>query len=69
MDKDNIIDEIIDLDGDCLSSVRCQSCPFKKNCLLEFLRDKPHKLKRKRIALNNAFRISVMDEDEYIWET
>ena len=36
-----ILQEIIDLKGHCLFSTRCVECPFRSNCLPEFLNTVP----------------------------
>ena len=39
-DKDTL-EEIVQLDGQCLDSKRCQRCPFRAICLPEFLNPVP----------------------------
>lgn len=34
-----ILEEILSLEGKCLSHSRCVDCPFKEKCLPEFIKD------------------------------
>jgi hypothetical protein len=40
LDK-NILEEIVETDGQCMSSKRCEKCPFRVICLPEFLNPIP----------------------------
>jgi len=35
------LEEIVSVDGKCMNSTRCIICPFKSQCLPEFLNPKP----------------------------
>jgi hypothetical protein len=37
----NVLEEIVATDGQCMSSKRCESCPFRAICLPEFLNPIP----------------------------
>jgi len=68
-----IIQEIIDLDGDCLDYVRCLECPFKSTCLPEFLNIKsPSKAQRESMALRALVHHSLLEDDSnieaYTWD-
>lgn len=39
-DKD-VLEEIVKTDGNCLNSTRCSRCPFRAQCLAEFLNPAP----------------------------
>lgn len=61
----NILDEIISLDGDCLSPQRCEICPLRKQCLPVFLRKRrPSKKKRAQAALEAAINHCLMEESD-----
>lgn len=48
-----ILDEIINLEGKCLSSSRCLECPFKALCLPQFLAPAPlPQYKRLKMAVD-----------------
>jgi len=62
-----ILEEIIDIDGDCLGSTRCLSCPFRKNCLPKFLRpahERPSKSERVNAALDILTRHTLLDDEQ-----
>lgn len=60
----NILQEIIDLEGKCLDSIRCSKCPFRATCLPTFLDDSPisHQ-KRLRMALDVLSYDAILDDD------
>jgi hypothetical protein len=42
-----ILQQIVEEEGDCLNSSRCKKCPFRGTCLPEFIQSKmPSKQKR-----------------------
>ena len=49
-----ILEEIVNLSGDCLEQIRCQRCPFRSMCLPDFLNPTPP---TKPQRLNMAFDI------------
>ena len=61
------LEEIIRLDGDCLRSDICCTCPFSKECLIDFLSNKPwSNNKRVDMALDRLFRLEIMEDDDEI---
>lgn len=64
-----ILTEILDADGLCLSGERCRACPFRQSCLPEFLcapHTRPSKEKRVAMALDAITNIDLL-EDETQW--
>ena len=67
-DKD-ILQDIIDLRGDCLSSTRCAQCPFRSVCLPGFLSSTPPThAQRFRIALDTLSSLMLLDDDDSVKE-
>ena len=69
------LQEIIDLDGDCLNSNRCNKCPFRKICLPEFLNTiSPTTHQRAKMALDVIAHHALVDtteaplQQEFLWE-
>ena len=59
------LQEIVDLDGDCILSSRCSRCPFRSMCLPEFLNPVPPTThQRARMALNVLTHHALVDEDQ-----
>lgn len=59
-----ILQEIVDLDGNCLDSVRCKLCPFRALCLPEFLNPTPPtKEQRAKMALDVMTHHALVDEE------
>lgn len=59
-----ILEQIVELNGDCLDSARCQLCPFKLNCLSEFATVKPPSKKtRRQMALDKLAGDIILNED------
>ncbi len=59
-----ILQEIVDLDGNCLDSVRCKLCPFRALCLPEFLiPTPPTKEQRAKMALDVMTHHALVDEE------
>lgn len=64
-----ILQEIVDLDGACLSSKRCIECPFKSLCLPEFLAPAPlPQYKRAKMALDVLAYNGLLDDQDIIDE-
>jgi hypothetical protein len=62
-----ILQEIVDLDGNCMDSKRCQVCPFKALCLPEFLFPNPPTIEqRAKMALDVMTHHALADEDEVL---
>jgi hypothetical protein len=62
-----ILQEIVTLDGKCLSSKRCTECPFRSMCLPEFLAPTPlPQHKRAKMALNILSYNDLLDDDDII---
>ena len=60
----NILDEIVDLKGDCMLSTRCRECPFRSMCLPEFVNPvPPTKNQRMNMAVDVLFHNEVLDEN------
>jgi len=59
------LEEIVGLDGDCLDGgTRCKKCPFRSQCLPEFLYPKPpSKKERLRMSLDVLTYNSLMEEE------
>jgi propanediol dehydratase small subunit len=63
MTVDTVLEQIISLDGDCLDSVRCSSCPFKGQCLTEFATNTPPSKKtRRQMALDKLTIDALLNE-------
>lgn len=59
-----ILQEIVDLDGNCLDSVRCKLCPFRALCLPDFLNPTPPtKEQRAKMALDVMTHHALVDEE------
>ncbi len=69
LDK-NILEEIVVTDGQCMSSKRCEKCPFRVICLPEFLNPIPpsreQRLKMAQDVLAHHFLID--DEGDLVKE-
>lgn len=60
----NIIQDIIALEGRCMSSNRCVSCPFRSMCLPEFLNSSPPSpSQRENIAISVLTHYTFIDSD------
>jgi hypothetical protein len=63
-DDKNTLEEIVELDGECLDGVRCRRCPFRAICLPEFLNpippSQPQRLKMAQDVLTHHY---LIDED------
>jgi len=60
-----ILEKIIDLEGDCLSAGLCIQCPFKHDCLPEFLKTKkyrPSPPERLNLALDKIANTILLDD-------
>lgn len=68
-----ILEQIVQVDGDCLKRERCIRCPFKTSCLPEFITSPkvpPTKNQRFEMALDALTRDILMndeDEQEPLW--
>jgi hypothetical protein len=76
IDKD-ILEEIVQTDGQCLDSKRCQRCPFRVICLPEFLNpippSQPQRLKMAEDVLTHHYliddEVDVKDiHKEFQWD-
>lgn len=72
MTETQVLDKIIELEGNCLLSGMCQHCPFRSKCLPEFLNIKtPSEEKRMNLALSVVTNIALSestDISEYKWD-
>lgn len=75
---ETILQEIVDLEGDCLMRKRCEQCPFRSMCLPEFLNvaaPPPTKQQRRDMALKVLTHNSLLEDTtddvvkEYTWPT
>jgi|GEM_PF-4002274 len=61
--------EIIDTQGACLDSKRCQKCPFRSACLPEFLNpNPPSQPQRLQMAMDILAHNYLIDDDITIEE-
>ena len=60
-----ILQQIVDADGNCMDSKRCQKCPFRAMCLPEFLVFPPPSPEaRVKLALDVMTHHALVDETE-----
>lgn len=72
---EKILQEIVDLDGNCLNAQRCSGCPFRSMCLPEFLIPQPPTYEERlsmavKILTHNALLEAEEELDikkEYSW--
>ena len=57
-----ILQEIINHDGDCLQSDRCRECPLRFKCLSKWLVKCPSKATRVQMALDTIARNTIMED-------
>ena len=58
------LQEIVDLDGNCMNSARCTKCPFRAMCLPEFLNPNPPTTnQRAKMALDVLTHHSLLEEE------
>lgn len=58
-----VLDEVVNLDGKCMDSVRCPKCPFRAMCLPEFLNPVPPTAQqRAKMALDVLMHHALVDE-------
>lgn len=63
-EQDNkVIQEIVDTAGNCLSSKRCEVCPFRGTCLPEFLNTPLSPEARLALALRVISHQFLVDEE------
>jgi hypothetical protein len=66
LDK-NILEEIVETDGQCMSSKRCERCPFRAICLPEFLNPiPPSQEQRLKMAQDVLAHYYLIDDDSDI---
>lgn len=59
-----ILQEIVDVDGKCMDSSRCKSCPFRAMCLPEFLNPiPPTPQQRSNMAIDILTHHHLLDEE------
>ncbi len=59
-----ILQDIVNLEGKCMDSKRCEQCPFRAMCLPEFLNEKPPTTQqREKMALDVLTHHALVDED------
>jgi hypothetical protein len=67
-DKD-VLEEIVELDGQCLESSRCRRCPFRAICLPEFLNPiPPSPSQRLKMAQDILAHHYLIDEEMEVEE-
>jgi hypothetical protein len=60
-----ILEQIVNLDGECMDSQRCKLCPFRVMCLPEFLNPTPPTTsQRAKMALDVMTHHALVDESE-----
>lgn len=60
----NVLEEIVQTDGHCMNSRRCDKCPFRAICLPEFLNPiPPSQEQRLRMAQDVLAHHYLIDED------
>lgn len=62
-----VLEKIIELQGDCLKADLCRSCPFRKKCLPEFLKivsHRPSKKERFNLALDAVTNTALFDDSD-----
>jgi len=69
----NILEEIVASDGNCMSSKRCEKCPFRVMCLPEWIYpNPPSQEQRLKMAQDVLAHHYLLDEDvemeEYKWD-
>lgn len=63
----SILQEIVELEGNCLKRERCVQCPFRSMCLPEFLNPHPPaKSQRFNMALDVLTHNALMDPQKNI---
>lgn len=62
---EQILQEIVDKNGDCLSAPRCHQCPFRSMCLPEFLvPTPPTEQERLSMAKKVLTHAALLDDEE-----
>ena len=72
----SLLEEVVELDGNCLKSTRCKQCPLRTTCLPKFLNIKPPTIQqRQKTALNIITHRALIDENltkedlkDFIWD-
>lgn len=70
----DVLEQIVQLSGDCMDSKRCTLCPFRGMCLQEFIYpNPPTQSQRQQMALNVLAHHALVDEEpldpeEYKWD-
>lgn len=65
---EDILERIVELDGNCLDAKLCSICPFASRCLPDFLktpRERPTKPERLQMALDVLARNSLLNDDDF----
>lgn len=69
-----VLEQIVDLSGNCMESQRCKVCPFRAMCLPEFLNPIPPTTdQRAKMALDVIAHHALVDEqdldiDQHRWD-
>jgi hypothetical protein len=66
----SVLEEIVNLDGQCMESSRCKKCPFRSICLPDFLNTnpptQPQRLKMAQDVLTHQYLLDQdMDKEEF----
>ena len=61
-----VLNKIVEHEGDCLSHLLCESCPFREDCLPRFLTKGRFysKDQRKHMAIDALARLELMLDEE-----
>lgn len=71
-DEDAVLEQILELSGNCLDAKLCKRCPFAKKCLPGFIkapRMRPSREERLHMALDYVARKSLFGDDEVFEDT
>ena len=62
-----VLEQIVELSGDCLDSTRCKDCPFKNKCLVEFGSKKPPSKKMRLITAIDKITVDALLNEDMEW--
>jgi len=66
--QNEILEKIVELDGNCLTAEICKECPFASKCLPQFLHGKqkrPSKDERLNLALDTMAHGVLLDDSSF----
>lgn len=62
-----VLDQIVELNGDCLDSARCKDCPFKNKCLVEFGSKRPPSKKTRLVTALDKITVDALLNEDMGW--